>query len=521
MKWYTRLSLKTKFLIVASFVVLIICASLYFFIDRVFRSYLQSEMQKQAAEIADSLQDRLANFIDPEQVQISAERMLTESRDISRIAIYRRIGDFWQPFIKAEAIELPASNELYRTALTRRAPFRSEFHYKQKEYWEFAYPIMNGTHIIGLTSITLNFSQYKVFMDAVRAGTLAILVVGLILLLIIMNVYIEVTVGRPLSEIVDAMSEVKQSRFDVRLKPHVQDEIGLLAGDFNTMTEALGEAQEEIMRQNRMLEQRVREATSELRSRNLELFEAQDELRRANRLATAGQVAAMLAHDLGSPLSSISGHLQLMLEDPTRSSMELQRLRLLLTQVERLSDTIRNFLKNVTGLEAHFQECDLNALVEHLIELTWPVLTERRINPQLEMDPRLPRMQADPNQLQQLFLNLFTNSIDAMKEGGTLRICTKYREQGDQKWTEIVVEDTGTGMTPDHLKNLFRPFFSTKEFGKGSGLGLAICREIVKAHSGEIRVESIEGKGTKFTIELPVVTATMIEHEENEPARSR
>jgi len=519
MRWYSRLSLKTKFLIVASLVVLGICASLYFFIERVFVGYLQSEMQKQAGEIADSLQDRLANFIDPEQVQISAARMITENRGISRIAIYRRIGDFWQLFIKAEAIELPPNNQLYRTALIRKSPFRTEFQYKQKEYWEFAYPITSGTEIIGLTSVTLNFSQYKVFMGAVRGGTLAILIVGLILLLVIMNVYIEFIVGRPLSEIVDAMTEIKQSRFEVRLKPHSQDEIGMLAQDFNTMTEALGEAQQEIMRQNRMLEQRVREATSELRSRNLELFEAQDELRRANRLATAGQVAAMLAHDLGSPLSSISGHLQLMLEDPTRPSMELQRLRLLLTQVERLSDTIRNFLKNVTGLEPHFRECDLNALVEHLIQLTWPVLTERRIDPVLEMDKRLPPLQADPNQLQQLFLNLFTNAIDVMKEGGTLRIISQYLD-GDNPHARITVEDTGTGITQEHLKNLFRPFFSTKEFGKGSGLGLAICNEIVKAHRGEIRVESVEGVGTKFIIELPVATPEVVQHEENEPARS-
>src|SRR5262249_28374826 len=216
------------------------------------------------------------------------------------------------------------------------------------------------------------------------------------------------------AEMVSGRQEVKRSHFDVQLKPHSQDEIGMVAADFNRMTQALGDAQEEIMRQNRMLESRVKEATSELRSRNLELFQAQDELRRANRLATAGQVAAMLAHDLGSPLSSISGHLQLMLEDPTRSPSEQARLQLILNQVERLSDTIRNFLKNVTGLEPQFQNCNVNALVEHLIQLTLPVLTERGIEPVLEMDDRLPLLKADPNQLQQLFLNLFTNAIDAM-----------------------------------------------------------------------------------------------------------
>jgi two-component system, NtrC family, sensor kinase len=295
-----------------------------------------------------------------------------------------------------------------------------------------------------------------------------------------------------------------------------------LVDDFNTMTQALGEAQDEIMRQNRMLESRVKEATSELRSRNLELFQAQDELRRANRLATAGQVAAMLAHDLGSPLSSISGHLQLMLEDPNRSPSEQARLQLILNQVERLSDTIRNFLKNVTGLEPQFQNCNVNALIEHLIQLTLPVLTERRIEPVLEMDSHLPVLKADPNQLQQLFLNLFTNAIDAMKEGGQLKITTRHiPEDADHASAEIVIEDSGMGINQEHVKNLFRPFFSTKEFGKGSGLGLAICQEIVKVHGGQIEVESQEGVGTRFTIRLPVVPAKELEYEENEPARSR
>jgi two-component system, NtrC family, sensor kinase len=244
----------------------------------------------------------------------------------------------------------------------------------------------------------------------------------------------------------------------------------------------------------------VREATSELRSRNLELFEAQDELRRASRLATAGQVAAMLAHDLGSPLSSISGHLQLMLEDSSRNTDEQQRLQLLLDQVERLSDTIRNFLKNVGRLESHFQDTDINALLEHLIQLTSPVFSERKIQPVLEPDRQLPPIHADPDQLQQLFLNLFTNAIDAMKDGGRLMVSTRHENSS----VRVLISDTGVGMSPQYLKDLFRPFFSTKEFGKGTGLGLAICKEIVKLHGGQISVRSEVGQGTEFNILFPI-----------------
>jgi two-component system, NtrC family, sensor kinase len=315
-----------------------------------------------------------------------------------------------------------------------------------------------------------------------------------------MGLYVEIIVHRPLAEIVHAMEKVKQSSFDTRVRVHSLDEIGKLAEYFNSMTLSLGEANEEIRRQNRILDQRVKEATSELLARNLELYEVQDELRRASRLATAGQVAAMLAHDLGSPLSSISGHLQLMLEEQSRSSQDRERLQLLLNQVERLSDTIRNFLNNVSTPALHVQDCDINALIRHLVELVTPLIRERNIQTLINLSELLPFLKADPHQLQQVFLNLFTNAIDAMREGGTLKVSTRPLENH----VEITIEDTGPGIPPENLKNLFHPFFSTKEFGKGTGLGLAICREIIRAHGGEITVESKEGAGTLFGILLPL-----------------
>lgn len=515
--WYSRLSLKTKFVLVTSFVVVVICAGFYFVTERIFKSYLQSEMMTQAAEIGGSLNDDLTEYLGPDAVQESAERFLADRREISRIVVYQRVEGFFHPVVKAQTTDLPDTRDLYKTAINQRSPLRFEFKFKDKEYWEFAYPRVRNDAVVGLTAITLNFSQYKAVMSAVRTGTLLILISGLIVLLIITNVYVEVAIRRPLAEIVSGMDQVKRTHFDTRIHAHSEDEIGKLADDFNGMTLALGEAQEEIVRQNRMLEMRVREATSELRSRNVELFQAQDELRRANRLATAGQVAAMLAHELGSPLSSISGHLQLMLENTAYPDAEKERLHLILSQVERLSDTIRNFLTNVTGLESHFAPCDMNDLLRHMIQLTTPVFMERQIEAVLELDSRIPLIDADSNQLEQLLLNLFTNAIDAMKEGGRLIAKTRFISATSPDFSRfslssglssggvaaLMVEDTGSGIDTDHVKNLFRPFFSTKEFGKGTGLGLTICKEIVKVHGGQILVDSEPGKGTRFTIALP------------------
>ena len=523
MKGYFRESLKIKFFLVTSLVLLGTCIGLYFLIDQIFLSYLESEMQKKAQELSEGLEDQLYNFVDPLQVQASAERLLRESREISRIAVYRRHGLEMERFISAEAVDdLPSDTGFYRMAINSRSMLRLQFNHKNTEYWEFIYPVQEDSIVAGLIAITMNFSQYRVLMSAVRSRSLLILIVGLTVMLIAVNLYTEVTIRRPVARIVAAMQDVRRSNFEIRVQPHSTDEIGQLAGDFNGMTQALGEAQEEIIRQNRILEQRVNEATSELRARNLELYQAQDQLRRASRLATAGQVAAMLAHDLGSPLSSISGHIQLMLEDPSRAPVEQQRLNLILNQVERLSETIRSFLTSVSGQEGHFTDCDLNAVVKHLVELTGPVLTERKITARVITDPSLPLLKADPNQLQQLFLNLYTNAMDAMKEGGQLRVTTRFipETQGSRKGQAVVtVQDTGTGMDPEHLKNLFRAFFSTKEFGRGTGLGLAICKEIVKIHGGQISVASESGKGTTFTISFPVEAVdNQVDAEKAEPA---
>jgi two-component system NtrC family sensor kinase len=499
--WFYRLSLKTKFVLVTSSLILAICGSLFFFIESILRTYLRSEMQEQAGEIAQGLQDQLENFYNPALVQTTAERLLHERPEISRIAVYQRIGNVMQLFIQSSTAELPGHTSLYKTAVTQKSPFRYEFSYHNQEFWEFAYPILSNKEVHGLTAVTLNFSQYKRLLSALGGGSLLILIAGLILMLIAMGLYVEITVHRPLAEIVQAMEKVKESNFDTRVKPHSLDEIGRLAEYFNSMTLSLGEANVEIRRQNRILDQRVKEATSELLARNLELYQVQDELRRASRLATAGQVAAMLAHDLGSPLSSISGHIQLMLEDPERSSQDRERLQLLLNQVERLSDTIRNFLTNVSTPALQVQECDVNALIRHLIQLVTPLIRERNIEIILNLQDSPPAViKADPHQLQQVFLNLFTNAMDAMRDGGTLTVKTKTLNGN----VEILIEDSGQGIPAENLKNLFQPFFSTKEFGKGTGLGLAICKEIIRAHGGDITVESRKGAGTQFKILLPL-----------------
>jgi two-component system NtrC family sensor kinase len=521
MNWFSRLSLKSKFLAVTFLLFSVVCIALFLFTERIFRSYIQAEMQEQAREIAHNLTDEINNFSDPAKLRESTDRLLSERREISRIIVFREMGKSMEPFIESDAVMLPENANFYRAAVATDKAFRTEFEYRGSEFWEFAFPIIQGVKVTGFTVITMNFSQYKSFVSAVRTGTLVILAVALAAAWILMNAYFERSIRNPLAEIVQAMEQVKKSKLDVMLRPRSGDEIGLLASDFNSMTASLKEAQHQILKQNQMLEQRVQEAIVELRSRNLELYEAQDELRRSSRLATAGQIAASIAHELGSPLSSISGHVQLMLEDGSRRSEDIERLNLVLGQVERLSETIRSFLNSAAPSRGEFRPSDINNILHHVIDLMKPVLQEKRIYTILENGVELPSVFADASQIQQLFLNLFSNAADAMRDGGTLTVKTEAVASNDPRVASIMknhndgrnstthvmitVADTGIGIPREDIKNLFRPFFSTKELGRGTGLGLTICKELVKTHSGQIIVESEEGKGTIFRILLPAL----------------
>jgi signal transduction histidine kinase len=519
MNWFSRLSLKSKFLAVTFLLFSIVCVALFLFTEKIFRAYMQAEMQDQAREIAVSVQANLDSFKHADQAREFTDRLLTERREISRLIIFQRMNNTMQLFIESDAVKLPANRNIYQSTHPVDKAFRTQFEYRGIEYWEFVFPILQNHLPRGLIAVTMNFSQYKSFVSAIRTGTLMILAIALAAAWILMNAYFERTIRNPLAEIVHAMEQVKRSELGVRLKPRSGDEIGLLATDFNNMTSSLQKAQHQIMQQNQLLEQKVQEAVMELRARNLELYEAQDELRRSSRLATAGQIAASIAHELGSPLSSISGHVQLMLEDRSRSEEDLERLNLILGQVERLSESIRSFLNSAAPARGEFKPSDINSIVHHVIDLMKPVLQEKGIQTVLENGSSLPSVFADASQMQQLFLNLFSNAVDAMRDGGILTVKTEAVNASDPKVAGllknnngasaphimITVADTGVGIPRAHIKDLFRPFFSTKDLGSGTGLGLSIVKELIKKHSGQILVESEEGKGTIFRIILPAM----------------
>jgi signal transduction histidine kinase len=230
-----------------------------------------------------------------------------------------------------------------------------------------------------------------------------------------------------------------------------------------------------------------------------ELVALQRKLARAERLAVLGALAGRLAHELGTPLHSIGGHLDLMLKDPRLPKDLRERAQIVADEVDRLCGLLRDYLKRLRAPDPRPVPTDLNALVGRIARLMGPVLEAGSVALRLELDPLASApFRLDPRQVEQVLLNLVQNALDAMPGGGTLVLATGAEPQGRR----VSVRDTGHGIPADLRERVFEPFFTTKDLGEGSGLGLAICLEIARAHGGTVSVDSEPGEGTAVTVRL-------------------
>ncbi len=255
------------------------------------------------------------------------------------------------------------------------------------------------------------------------------------------------------------------------------------------------------IRAARLLED-LRQSNQQLQQTLDELQRAQDQLVQAERLAAVGRLAASVAHELRSPLMVMRNgiyYLQRLISAGKLDSPEiLQRyLDKLDAEIDRQSKIINDLLFFSRNRPRRLTEVDVNAVIEEsLMRVSMP----ESIQVERKLSRELPKIMADADQLQQVFVNLFTNAAQAMPSGGTLSVSSDLDE--DENYVVIQVADTGVGIPPENLSRLFEPFFTTKD--RGIGLGLSVTKSIVEGHRGRIQVQSEPGQGTTFTIWLPL-----------------
>jgi signal transduction histidine kinase len=270
------------------------------------------------------------------------------------------------------------------------------------------------------------------------------------------------------------------------------------------LAESLAEMLESYF-QRREAADRVAQVSRELIESNRELWRLQSEFNRVEPLAALGRVTSTIAHELGTPLNSVLGYTQLMAQDELTENGR-RRMEIIKTQVERMISIINHYLTSVRSSFQQRHRINVNGLVEETLVMLKPIFQQHRINLETELASSLPSIIADAPSLQRVLVNLLDNSIDAIKDGGTLKIKTDTCPSLGNEPPRIVitVTDSGEGIPPEMLNKIFEMFVTTKAPGRGSGLGLAICQEIVKEHGGTIEITSDVGKGTCARVYLPV-----------------
>jgi signal transduction histidine kinase len=236
-----------------------------------------------------------------------------------------------------------------------------------------------------------------------------------------------------------------------------------------------------------------------------QLKESQEQLIQSEKLSSLGQLAASIAHEVNNPLSGVLTYTQLLTkrikgEKFSRESA-LDYLAKMESELARSTGLIRNLLDFARQSAPVVVETDLNDIVNRVLELAAHSAKLAKVEVIKKLDPSLPKLTADPNQLQQVCTNLVVNAIQAMPRGGKLTLRTSL----DKGQLKLEVQDTGYGISPENMHKLFTPFFSTKKEIKGVGLGLAISYGIIQRHRGRIEVQSQEGEGSSFTVYLPLL----------------
>jgi two-component system NtrC family sensor kinase len=301
-------------------------------------------------------------------------------------------------------------------------------------------------------------------------------------------------ITRPLAVMADAAGKIASGDLDHRVRAESRDEIGQLARAFNRMTDELSLAQEDLTQWGRTLERRVEERTRELR-------DTQDQLVVSEKLASLGKMAAGVAHEINNPLTAILLNAHLLLERPGLDPGEEEALRLIADETTRCAGIVGGLLDFARQTPSQAAPTDINDIVDRTLQLLEMQASVRNIRIEKALDRALPAIEIDKNKIQQVFSNLAINACEAMPTGGTLGVASLMSRDGTH--IEITFTDTGVGIPKENMPRLFDPFFTTKSFG--TGLGLAVSYGIIRQRGGTILVRSVVGKGTVFTVRIPLI----------------
>ncbi len=503
-----RLTIRSK-LVLSSLLILVVVSFAFTLLHlRLSRAWVEEDLQERAVAFARELAATIGDRREFESGPLLGRQIagiMEIRRNVLQLDVLRFEGDAAVvvatseprarlPFTRPDARRVRGGQVLSR--LVREPHTR---------YWEVIAPVALDGEVVGAVAAKFSLDRADALAARVRRGALAVTAVSVVVMALLMSLVVSLVVTRPLARFMRAVHRLQSGDTTAAVEVATGDELGVLARHFNEMVARVRDFNEE-------LQARVKEATQELEGRyreverlNARLFALQRDLRHAERLALSGRLMAEVAHEVGTPLHSVMGHLELLRQDLPAA--------LLTEDVRRRLGVIEDQLRRVTGIIAQLldlsrrepgprEPVDLNRIVGQCVEVVRPAVDASGLALHLAPAPDLPPVHGQPGQLQQVVLNLLTNAIEATPRGGRIHVATRT-EAGDR---EVVVEvaDTGRGVPGEQRQHIFEPFFSTKAEGRGVGLGLFISAQSAREHGGRIDLESEPGRGAAFRLRLPV-----------------
>lgn len=332
-----------------------------------------------------------------------------------------------------------------------------------------------------LNGLLLFIAASASFADPQRHSILIIAVIGALAICVVLIVTLALVVRRPMLELQEKIQRVSDGDLNATVSfSRRNDDIGDLGRNFNTMVRQLRDSRDEIERLHRT------------------------QMTRAEHAATLGELAAGLAHEIRNPLAGIAGVMDIVGRDLPVTSPAQEVVKDIREEVLRINRIISDLLETARPKPPDCQLADLNQTAEHAVIVARQQTLSKPIKIHCVKAPNLPAVEHDTAQIHQVLLNLMLNAIQAIDGPGTVTVTVDTTSA----MASVAVQDTGPGIPPETLPNIFRPFFTTK--GHGTGLGLSLAKRIAEDHGGELRVTSMQGQGSTFTLLLPFHRGTLV-----------
>lgn len=394
------------------------------------------------------------------------------------------------------AIGTRVSEEVYNNVISKGERYIGEAFVVNSWYISAYQPIKDyEDKTVGILYVGLLKKPYN---DLLMKTILIFCVVAIIVInfIYIVALFIARKISAPLKQIEEVARKIAEGDYSYEFKlKRAPREVESLASSLNNMAKELEKEQKELEEWATKLENKVEERTQEIKKIHGQLF-------RSEKLASLGKLAAGVAHEINNPLTGVLTNASLLLEDFEKDDPRKEDVQVVVNETIRCREIVKRLLDFSRQTKPQKKQTDVNTLIDNIILLVRNQTSFRNIQIEKILDGKLPQIMADPDQIQQVFINLILNAADVMPKGGKLILETKVIPIKD--FIEIRITDTGTGIPEELRTRIFDPFFTTKE--NGTGLGLALSYGIVEQHGGTINLESKIGKGTTFIIHLPVIS---------------